>query len=146
MIGQGIAKHVFELLTVALGKSYNHSTGLKYIPTKQELEDKQLKNETDWPYTFDIPEHKLVEIGSLIEGSRATIPSVFSSKWENLIKQSGGNRGVDWIDFLLYMVPTLFVPALTHEATKKPLLLLSKACARALKWEITSTDLSAIET
>lgn len=130
---------------MALDKKHNHSTGLRYNPTEKEVEEKGLGSASEWPYTFDIPEDKLLEIGSLIEASRSTVPSMFSSKWENLIKQSGGNRGVDWIDFLLYMVPTLFVPALTHTATKKPLLLLSKACARALKWEITSTDLAAIE-
>ena len=59
--------------------------------------------------------------------------------------QSGGNRGVDWIDFLLYMIPTYFIPALTLEEAKMPLLFLTKACAVALKWKITEDDLTMMK-
>ena len=73
------------------------------------------------------------------------MPTTFSSKWENPIEQSGGNRGVDWIDFLLHMVPTVFLPALTNDNAKKPLLSLTKACAVVLKWRITENDLSMVK-
>lgn len=144
-VGQGAAKHVYELVTVSMNKSYNKAIPLKYAPTQEELDEEGITSAADWPYTFDIPKNKLVEIGELIEMSRSTVPSTFSSKWENPIEQSGGNRGVDWIDFLLYMVPTVFVPALTNNNAKKPLLLLAKACAVALKWKITQDDLSMMK-
>lgn len=140
-IGQGVAKHVYELLTVTLKKSYNKAVALKYAPTDDELLEEGIDSAANWPYTFDIPKEKLEQIGKLIELSRATVPTTFSSKWENPIEQSGGNRGVDWIDFLLYMVPTVFLPALTHNNVKKPLLSLIKACAVALNWRVTKVDL-----
>jgi hypothetical protein len=128
-----------------MNKSYNKAVALKYSPTEQELEEHGLNTASQWPYTFNIPKSKLSEIGILVERSRSTIPSTFASKWENPIIQSGGNRGVDWIDFFLYMVPTLFVPALTHRAARKPLLCLSKACAAVLKWEVKEDDLLRLE-
>ncbi|KAG2191063.1 hypothetical protein INT47_012048, partial [Mucor saturninus] len=126
LIGQGIAKHV-------------------YAPTEEELEEENITSAIDWPFTFEIPKDKLIKIGNFIELSRPTVPTTFSSKWENPIEQSGGNRGVDWIDFFLYMVPTTFVPALLHNNVKKPLLFLCKACAVALKWRITREDLTMMK-
>lgn len=125
-----------------MGKSYNKAIALKYTPTNAELRAAGLSSDKQWPYTFDIEQVKLTKIGELVEASRSTVPSNFSSKWENPVTQSGGNRGVDWIDFLLYMVPTVFVPALINNNAKKPLLDLSNACAMALKWRITQDDLS----
>lgn len=145
LIGQGIAKHVYELLTVSMKKSYNKAVALRYEPTDEELENENILSAADWPFTFDIPKDKLIEIGAFIELSRPTVPTTFSSKWENPIEQSGGNRGVDWIDFLLYMVPTTFLPALQNDNSKKPLLLLCKACAVALKWRITQDDLTMMK-
>ena len=144
-IGQGVAKHVYELLTVSINKSYNKAIPLKYAPTDMELLEKGISSASDWPYTFHILKNDLIEIGNLVELSRATVPTTFSSKWENPIEQSGGNRGVDWIDFLLHMVPTVFLPALTNDNAKKPLLSLTKACAVVLKWRITENDLSMVK-
>lgn len=145
LIGQGIAKHVYDLLTVSMKKTYNKAIALKYAPTDKELEEENITSANDWPFSFEISKDKLIEIGNFIELSRPTVPTTFSSKWENPIEQSGGNRGVDWIDFLLYMVPTTFVPALQHHNAKKPLLFLCKACAVALKWRITKDDLTMMK-
>lgn len=144
LLGQGVAKHVYELLTVSLRKGHNHAVKLLYKPTDKELKEKNLCK-SEWPYTFHIAPQNLDELGKLVEKSRETIPSTFASKWENPITQSGGNRGVDWLDFFLYIVPTLFVPALTNKDARRPLLCLSKACAAALKWEITESDLRRLE-
>ena len=93
-----------------MNKDYNKAIPLKYIPTDAEKKENRIKNDKDWPYTFDIPKAKLKEIGELVELSRPSIPTTFSSKWENPIVQSGGNRGVDWIDFLLYMLLAYTLP------------------------------------
>lgn len=126
-------------------KVYNKAIALQYVPSNEELLEKGIRSVAGWPYTFDIPKGKLMEIGELVQQSRMTVPTTFSSKWENPIVQSGGNRGVDWIDFLLYMVPTLFVPALSNSNAKKPLLFLAKACAVSLKWTITEGDLLMVK-
>jgi hypothetical protein len=145
LIGQGIAKHVFEMLTVTMGKEYNKAINTKYKPTDEELELKGFTSDKQWPYTFEIPKESLVIIGRLVEASRITVPTTFASKWENPIINSGGKRAVDWIDILLYMVPTLFVPALKQERSKKPLLALTKAAALSLKWELHHEDLVLME-
>ncbi|KAG2204467.1 hypothetical protein INT47_005258 [Mucor saturninus] len=145
LIGQGIAKHVFELLTVLMKKTYNKAIALRYAPTEGELEEENITSAIDLHFTFGISKDKLIKIGNFIKLSRPTVPTTFSSKWENPIEQSVGNRGVDWIDFLVYMVPTAFVPALLHNNVKKPLLVLCKPCAVALKWRITREDLPMIK-
>jgi hypothetical protein len=145
LIGQGIAKHVFEMLTVTMGKDYNKAINTKYKPTDEELEREGYTSEKQWPYTFNIPKESLMTIGKLIEASRVTVPTTFASKWENPIIKSGGKRAVDWVDILLYMVPTMFVPALNQERSKKPLLALTKAAALSLKWELDHEDLAMIE-
>lgn len=118
---------------------------MKYLPSDEELEEKNLNNANQWPYTFHIPKQDLENIGKLIEKSRPNIPSTFNSKWDNPIVKSGGNRGVDWLDFFLYMVPTLFVPALTNSQARRPLLILAKSCAAVLKWEIKHVDLLRLQ-
>lgn len=132
---------MYELLTVSMNKNYNKATGLRYQPTEEELEEKGISHVKDWPYTFDIAEKDLKKIGILVEKSRTTVPSTFASKWENPIINSGGNRAVDWLDIFLYMVPTLFIPAMTNVEAKKALLYLSKCSAAVLKWEIKNVDL-----
>ncbi|KAG2191773.1 hypothetical protein INT47_000262 [Mucor saturninus] len=105
LIGQGIAKHVYDLLTVSMKKTYNKAIALKYAPTDKELEEENITSANDWPFSFKISKYKLIEIGNFIELSRPTVPTTFSSKWENPIEQSRGNRGVvaitQWNNFLL---------------------------------------------
>lgn len=96
-------------------------------------------NEESFP--FWIPTSELKNIGKLVEESRATVPVTFASKWVDPIKYSGGNRAVDYVNLLLYILPTSFVPAFKNDRAKKPVLNLVKACAFSLKWELTSQNL-----
>lgn len=145
LLGQGIAQHVFNMLTVDMGKGYNKAINTTYKPTDEELETAHLRSAGEWPYTFFIPKKSLDNIGKLVETSRTTVLTSFSSKWEDPIIKSGGKRAVDWIDIFLYMIPTLFVPALTQESAKGPLINLTKAVALALKWELSLQDLVTME-
>lgn len=87
-----------------------------------------------------------MKIGELIEESKETVPVIFNSKWVDPVKNSGGNRSVDYLNFLLYQLPTCFVPNLSCKRTQVPLLNLIKACQLCSEWSILSQDLELIET
>ncbi|KAL0580229.1 hypothetical protein ABG067_008579, partial [Albugo candida] len=72
LIGQGFAKHVYELLTVSMGNKSNKCAALKYKSEDDDLTEEESMNEFD--YTFDIPKEELNKIGRLIQKSRKTIP------------------------------------------------------------------------
>ena len=125
MFGQGIAKHVYELLTTA----YRHNTCHKLIVTEKKK------------FPFFISKISLLKIDALVNLSRETIPSTYDSKWKNPVVNIGGIRGVDWLDIFLHMVPTLFVPALVNKAAQRPLMCLVRACSLVLKWEVDEATL-----
>ena len=52
---------------------------------------------------------------------------------------------VDWIDFLLYVVPTIVIKVVNDDADVKALINLVRAYALMQKWEITETEVSLIE-
>jgi hypothetical protein len=145
LIGQGIAKHIFEMLTVSMGKDYNKAINIQYKPTEEEMLEAGCIPAKEWRYSFYIHCKDLIKVGKLVEASRATIPTTFASKWENPIVKSGGKRSFDWIDILLYMVPTLFVPELKQESSRRPVLALVNAAAVSLKWELHHEDLAQME-
>jgi hypothetical protein len=128
-----------------MGKHYNKAINTQYKPTEEELIDAGCRSEKDWPYTFYIESKDLIKVGKLVEASRATVPTTFASKWENPVVKSGGKRSVDWIDILLYIIPTLFVPELKQESSRKPVLALVNAAALSLKWELHHEDLTQME-
>ena len=128
LFGQGIAKHLFELLTTS---------------TKDNSCSKLAKDRKN--YTSHIPKKDLMTINKLINASRATIPSSFSSKWKDPVTNTVGNRAVDWLDIFLYMVPTVFVLALTNKAARFPLLCLVRACSLILKWDVTEQTLKEFD-
>lgn len=61
------------------------------------------------------------------------------------MRKKDGVRAVDWLDFLLYVVPTLVVPYLPSTSAKKALLALVKGCALALQWRLTEDLLREME-
>lgn len=130
LIGQGVAKHLYELITVSLGKK-NSCSGLV---------------NPDVQYTFDIPKATLQSLGYLVGDSLDTVPSSFTGKWVDPITgYKGGNRAVDWIDFMFHMLPTVFVPHLPNQKVKDAVNDLVLACRLALQWEITENDLNIIK-
>ena len=131
LFGQGLGKTLFDLITISLKKSYNSS--LKLIESDPEL------------FPFYIEKQNLIEIGMLIENLKTTVPVSFNSKWVNPVKNSGGNRTVDYFNFSLYQLPTCFVPFFVNKRSKKSVLNLVKACQLCLKWSIMSEELKTIK-
>ncbi|KAI8639509.1 hypothetical protein BD408DRAFT_349757 [Parasitella parasitica] len=65
------------------------------------------------------------------------VPISFQGSFEDVISKTEGTRAVDWLDFLLYFVPTIVVPFIRNPPAQKAILSLIKGCALALQWELT---------
>lgn len=131
LLGQGLGKTMYDLVTISLGKSYN--SAMKLVGDDPKLSP------------FYIEKNILVKIGQQIERSKTTVPVSFNSKWVDPIKNSGGNRAVDYFNFLLYQLPTSFVPFFQNKRSRKPVLNLVKACQLCLQWSITTEELALIK-
>ena len=97
-------------------------------------------------YPFLISKANLKRIGECITQSRQTIPVSFQGSFHNVFEKIEGTRAVDWLDFLLYIVPTLVVPYLPTVASKKATLALVKGCALSLQWDISPEQIEQIKT
>ncbi|OAD81231.1 hypothetical protein PHYBLDRAFT_73842 [Phycomyces blakesleeanus NRRL 1555(-)] len=113
LIARGIGKFVYDLITVTLTKE----TKFYYTHPDNTL------NTTEYP--FHIPRADLVTIGNCITSSRKYIFTSFQGSFDNVFAKIDGTLTVDWLDFLLYLVPTLFVPYLPNRAVKTALLSLT---------------------
>lgn len=135
LIARGIGKHIYELITVDLDiKNNTH-----YFYTKSD------NTKSSEGYPFYIPKANLRKIGETIAKSRQYIPTSFQGSFDNLIAKTDGTRAVDWLDFLLYIVPTLVVPYLSNRVVQKALLALVKGCALALQWNLTDELINEME-
>jgi hypothetical protein len=73
------------------------------------------------------------------------IPVSFEGSFEDIIGNTEGVRAVDWLDFLLYVVPTWVVPLIEGTACKKALLSLVRGCSIALQWDLTEQLIEEID-
>ncbi|OAD77052.1 C2H2-type zinc finger transcription factor [Phycomyces blakesleeanus NRRL 1555(-)] len=133
LIARGIGKLVYDLITVTLTKE----TKFYYTHPDNTL------NTTKYP--FHILRADLVTIGNCITSSRKYIPTSFQGSFDNIFVKIDSTCAVDWLNFLLYLVPTLVVPYLPNRAVKTALLSLVKGCALALQWTLTSELLDEME-
>ncbi|OAD68465.1 hypothetical protein PHYBLDRAFT_173457 [Phycomyces blakesleeanus NRRL 1555(-)] len=133
LIARGIGKLVYDLITITLTKK----TKFYYTHPDNTL------NITEHP--FHIPRADLVTIGNCITSSRKYIPTSFQGSFDNVFAKINGTHAVDWLDFLLYLVPTLVMPYLLNRAVKTALLSLVKGCTLALQWTLTSELLDEME-
>lgn len=136
LIARGIGKQVYDLVTVANLPSSQMS--LFYYTNPNHT-----KNTESYP--FFISKRDLKAIGECISQSRKYVPTSFQGSFDNVIAKTDGTRAVDWLDFLLYIVPTIIVPYLPNSSVKKALLSLVKGCALALQWTLTESLLDEME-
>ncbi|KAG2208192.1 hypothetical protein INT45_010943, partial [Circinella minor] len=85
-------------------------------------------------------------IGSRIAGSRSLIPSSFSGDCGDISFQSGFYRAVDWIHFVLYLVPTTILEFYNANDTKQALVNLATIYRYTLSREICSDDIQKLQT
>ncbi|CEP15367.1 hypothetical protein [Parasitella parasitica] len=83
-----------------------------------------------WPYPFDIPRSDLQQITELdIHDPNIRFDTSFT---DHIFGKAHSNCGVGNIKAFLYLIPTLFVPRLKYNRTKKPLTALRKAASLML--------------
>lgn len=125
-IARGIGKLIYDMTTVEKTKNDRF-----YFTDSDNLLCKD-------GYPFYIHKDDLENIGASIENSRSHIPVSFQGSFDNIIAKIEGTRAFDWLDYLLYIVPTIVVPYLRGSAVKKAVLALVKGCSLALQWTLTS--------
>ncbi|CAO3631617.1 unnamed protein product [Mucor hiemalis] len=96
-------------------------------------------------YPFAIDKKQQLAVGKSIDASRAHIPVFFQGSWDNIIEKLDGVRAVDYLDFLLYVVPTLLVPLLPKNKTRTAVMNLVQGCSIALQWELTEDSIVQME-
>ncbi|OAD71751.1 hypothetical protein PHYBLDRAFT_72820 [Phycomyces blakesleeanus NRRL 1555(-)] len=133
LVARGIGKHIYNLITVSLTKE----TKFFYTHPDDTL------STTEYP--FFIPRTGLVTIGNCITSSRPYISVLFQGSFDNVFSIIDSTHAVDWLDFLLYIVPTLVVPFLPNRAVKTAVLSLVKGCALTLQWTLTSELLDEMD-
>lgn len=105
----------------------------------------QDKTQNAAEYPFFIENTKLETIGKCIASSRRYIPTSFQGSWDNIFKKLDGVRMVDYLDFLVYAVPTIICPVIKNVGARKALFALSKGCSLALQWNISEEMIVTME-
>ena len=133
LIAHGIGKHIYELVMVDI------TSNNKFYYTNQSGATVSAN------YPFYICKDRLDDIGKSIFQSRQFIPTSFQGSFDNVVLKTEGTRAVDWLDSLLYVVPTIVVPSLQSEECRKAVLALVRGCAIALQWELTNELIDEME-
>jgi hypothetical protein len=135
-LGQGIGRLMIKLIVdVNRHPNQKHSYYHKYEDGSANITG----------YTFKASFKDLESAGNMIQESRKLIPTSFQGSWDNLIAKLDGARAIDFMDFLLYVVPTLIVPVFTRQKVKSALLDLVRGCSIALQWELTENLIIEME-
>ena len=134
LIARGIGRHFWELINVA-----NTKNTISFYTKPNGTQSADV-------YPFFISKPNLKRIGECITQARKTIPVSFQGSFYNVLEKTEGTRAVDWLDFLLYIVPTLVVPYLPTVGSKKATLSLIKGCALSLQWNISTLQIEEIKT
>lgn len=124
-----IAKDVFSMLS-----------------PKYNLHFKYCGKETDYP--FELSNTSFTAIKKSMEGSRQLIPaSCFKGSWlamePNNVKAL--YRSAEWLDWLLYCVPTLIVSQFDDTVVIDGFLNLVRGISLSLQFRITEDDIKQID-
>ncbi|SAM00093.1 hypothetical protein [Absidia glauca] len=133
LLGHGLAKMLFALV----------------LPVKtNKMASRQDKAFPDVPanYPFCSANTNLLQnVGKDMLSSKPDIPlSFFNGNWDN-IEQHQSARAVDWMDFLLFVVPTLIIPSLYHPKAREKLKNLIISIHLSLHWQLHASDVQFIE-
>ncbi|OAD70453.1 hypothetical protein PHYBLDRAFT_70627 [Phycomyces blakesleeanus NRRL 1555(-)] len=138
-----------HLLGHGTGQQLYVALGGKFCPTINDggrnahgihLQDR-LKHHR-YPFALDV---SLEDIDKAICASRADIPADFTGTWRSLKESNGKRKAVDWIDFLLFVVPTIVVDHFVFDRTKAAVMKLVTACRISQQWRITAANIQETE-
>ncbi|OAD74367.1 hypothetical protein PHYBLDRAFT_144816 [Phycomyces blakesleeanus NRRL 1555(-)] len=88
---------------------------------------------------------QLNQIDRSITKYRADIPAIFTGSWWLLKKTTGQQKAVNWLDFLLFVVPTVVVKNFVLAKTRNAVQDLVKACTIAQQWKVTEREVNIME-
>ncbi|OAD73079.1 hypothetical protein PHYBLDRAFT_169335 [Phycomyces blakesleeanus NRRL 1555(-)] len=138
-----------HLLGHGTGQQLYVALGGKFCPTINDsgrnahgihLQDR-LKHHR-YPFALDV---SLEDINIAICASRANIPANFTGMWRSLKELNGKRKTVDWIDFLLFVVPTIVINHFVFDRTKAAVMKIVTACRIAQQWRITAANIQEAE-
>ncbi|SAM02685.1 hypothetical protein, partial, partial [Absidia glauca] len=91
-------------------------------------------------YPFDLGDLELTKVGEAMALSKPDIPvGHFDGNWDDIVKYPNA-RAVDWINFVLFVVPTLLAPSLHYSNTREILNNLIIAMHLCLSWKVDQED------
>jgi hypothetical protein len=71
--------------------------------------------------------------------SKYTIPASYEGRWDGITKSIISCRGIDFLDWMLYAVPTIIVPMFKERPeTQQAIMKLVEGITIAMEWHITS--------
>ncbi|KAI9329148.1 hypothetical protein BD770DRAFT_432719 [Pilaira anomala] len=124
-----IAKELFEMISPKYSESY------KFIGNQKE-------------YPFSLPEQAFDDIKKIMKQSRQFISaSSFKSSWLALDVSNVKScyRSADWMDFLVYCIPTTIASQFEDIEVRSSLLNLCPGISLSLQFSITEKNLKEIE-
>lgn len=102
-------------------------------------------NEDMYPFGLDSSDFNRIKIS--MDDSRSSIPADFSGSFNgmNLDNVRSIYRSVDWIAWLVYIVPTLVAPMFRTRAAVHAFIALSRGIQLSLQWSISESNVKDIE-
>lgn len=99
-------------------------------------------------YPFALTKQQFIEIKVCMDQSRKLIPaSSFKGSWLSIELNSTKSlyRSADWLDFIVYCVPTLIVSQYRNFEVQNALLDVVRGIALSLQFSISEADIKEIE-
>lgn len=99
-------------------------------------------------YPFSLSKSTFIDIKACMDASRSLIPaSSFKGSWLSIELNSTKSlyRSADWLDFIVYCVPTLIASQYQDASVRKAFLDLTRGIALSLQFNITESDIKEIE-
>jgi hypothetical protein len=97
-------------------------------------------------YTFNLTSAQLEEAAKKMENSRCTISASFEGRWEGITRSIVLARGIDFLDWMLYAVPSIIVPMFgDRPETQKPIMKLVEGLTILVEWHIDSVMLDRMD-
>ncbi|SAM08341.1 hypothetical protein [Absidia glauca] len=123
-LGYGLGKMLFAMFQPIKKNLYVTSKGKrKYLAARDYLGDLEL-----------------TKVGEAMALSKPDIPvGHFDGNWDDIVKYPNA-RAVDWINFVLFVVPTLLAPSLYYDNTREILSNLIIAMHLCLSWKVDQED------
>ncbi|OAD70942.1 hypothetical protein PHYBLDRAFT_171014 [Phycomyces blakesleeanus NRRL 1555(-)] len=137
LLGHGTGHQLYQALG---GKFCPGTAGLGRKSHGMHLQERLQRLE--YPFALDV---SLDDIEKAVSTSRADIPMAFTGTWRSMKESNGKRKTINWMDFLLFIVPTMVINHLCFADAKQAVRDLVLACFIVQQWSITTSDIVAVE-